>query len=299
MTNLKAISNEPDLVGESPFWDAPSGQLFWVDIVGRKIKSRNLSSGQERHWATKDWPTAIALDADHDGQAVVSFGAGVAVFEFETGAVRFLARPETDPAMRLNEGKCDPQGRFWVASMENNLNPDNTAREMQNHCGRLFRVGPGDEPAIFSEAEFGIPNTMAWSPDRQSFYFADTLRNVIWVYDYDDAEGRVSNRRVLLEGGPGLPDGSGMDSEGCLWNARFGAGKVLRITPDGRIDREIAVPAQNPTACTFAGDDLKTLVVTSGRFGLDDAALAECPDAGRVFVMDAEVAGMPENYFRG
>jgi sugar lactone lactonase YvrE len=297
MSKVECIVETRDLVGESPFWHAAEQQLFWVDIVGRAIRRRD-ADGSVSTWPTEDVPTAIALIED-DADAVVSFGKGLARFSFATGKVTPLCSPEGDDVtMRLNEGKCDPSGRFWAASMDNNLNPDGSARQQTGARGRLLRLDADGGFAQFGDADLGIPNTMAWSPDRSTFYFGDTLRNVIWAYDYDDVEGRVSNRRVLIEGGPGMPDGSGIDSEGCLWNARFSAGRVLRITPQGRIDREIELPCQNPTACTFGGPDRATLFVTSGRFGLPEAEVAANPLHGGLFAVDVGIEGLPDNYFR-
>jgi sugar lactone lactonase YvrE len=177
--------------------------------------------------------------------------------------------------------------------MENNLTDDLAPREQDAACGRLYRID-GARALPMTEAEFGIPNTMAWSPDRRSFYLGDSLRNTIWVWDHDEARGEIANRRVFVSGGPGLPDGSCMDSEGCLWTARFGAGRVIRYDPDGRVEREIALPVQNPTATTFGGPGLTTLFVTSARFGLDEPAEAD----GALLAVETDIRGQEENWYR-
>ena len=298
MTTIEPIVKTRDLVGESPFWHSETDTLYWVDIVGKKLRAM-ASDGSVETWETEDVPTAIAMVQNSD-DAVVSFGKGLARFEFSSGKVTPICAPEgDDPTMRLNEGKCDPQGRFWAASMDNNLNPDGSTREQGTPRGRLLRLNADGSYQSFGEADLMIPNTMAWSPNRTTFYFGDTLRNTIWAYDYDDTRGAVSNRRVLIEGGPGLPDGSGIDSDGCLWNARFGAGKVLRITPDGRIDRMVDLPCSNPTACSFGGPDRKTLIVTSGSFGLPQKQLKENPLEGGVFALSVDVSGQSDNQYRG
>lgn len=134
---------------------------------------------------------------------------------------------------------------------------------------------------------------MVWSPDRDRFYLGDSLRNTIWVWDYDDATGEISNRRIHVSGGPGVPDGSCMDAAGFLWTARFGAGRVIRYDPTGKPDREIMLPAQNPTATTFGGSDLSTLIVTSARFGMENPADAD----GAMMAVQTDVIGQPENRF--
>jgi sugar lactone lactonase YvrE len=293
---IEIIGQSRDLVGESPFWDAVSGRLAWVDIVGRKVRLLDTASGELRTHEMPDYPTAIALGRE-GGDAALTCGGDVGRFNVETGAFKPFATPEEGEgvAMRLNEGKCDPSGRFWVSSMDNNLHPDGSARQMQGSRGRLFRVDGDGTVTAFGEAELGIPNTMAWSPDRTTFYMGDTLRNILWAYDYDDASGTVSNRRVFAEGGPGLPDGSGIDSQGYLWNARFSAGCLIRFAPDGRQDRIIELPVKNPTACTFGGPELRHLYITSGSFGLDTPGEAD----GALLRMETSVSGAPENHFAG
>lgn len=294
---IVAVGATRDAVGESPFWNADTSTLHWVDIAGRKIRSHCFADGSAASRDTGDFPTALALSTATRG--IVSFGQGVMRYDFLSGAMSPLAAPESArPLMRLNEGKCDPRGRFWSASMDNNLNPDATPREMQNWCGGLYRITADGAIKRFGAADLGIPNTMAWSPDRKHFYFGDSMRNVIHVWDYDDASGEIDNRRVFVEGGPGGPDGSTMDSEGCLWNARFGGGQVIRFDPDGRIERILKMPVSNPTACTFGGRDLKTLFVTSSHYGLPPEAIARNSLEGALFGVDTDIRGQAENYWR-
>ena len=284
------IGNIRDGVGESPFWDEKTGMIWSVDITGQMIVQRCLQTGETRVLETDDLPTALALS--DDGGMIVSFGKGVA--RWADGKTGELIVAERDPTMRLNEGACDPSGRMWVASMENNLTADLEPREQDRACGRLFRID-GTVATEMTEPEFGIPNTMVWSPDRNRFYLGDSLRNTIWVWDYDDGTGEISNRRVHVSGGPGVPDGSCMDAEGCLWTARFGAGRVIRYDHDGRPECEVVLPARNPTATTFAGPDMRTLIVTSARFGLEDPEDAD----GAMFAVETDIVGHSENRFRG
>lgn len=285
---IRILGEKRDGVGESPFWSIRDGKVWSVDITGKALVTRDLARGDTATFGTDDLPTALALDLD--GGAIVSFAKGVA--RWHDGQTGPLICAETDPAMRLNEGACDPSGRMWVASMENNLTEDVQPREQTRACGRLFRIdATGAVP--LTEPEFGIPNTMVWSPERDRFYLGDSLRNTIWVWDYDDATGEISNRRIHVAGGPGVPDGSCMDAQGFLWTARFGAACVIRYDPDGKPEREIHVPAQNPTATTFAGSDLSTLIVTSARFGMENPADAD----GAMMAIDTDVTGTPENRF--
>ncbi len=285
---IRILGDLRDGVGESPFWNPKDGKVWSVDITGKALIARDLESGETTKFETDDLPTALALGTD--GVAIVSFAKGVA--RWRDGKTGPLTCAETDPAMRLNEGACDPSGRMWVASMENNLTDDLQPREQTRACGRLFRID-ADGAVPVTEPEFGIPNTMVWSPERDRFYLGDSLRNTIWVWDYDDATGEISNRRIHVSGGPGVPDGSCMDAEGFLWTARFGAGRVIRYDPTGKPDREILLPAQNPTATTFAGADMSTLIVTSARFAMEHPADAD----GAMMAIETDVTGQPENRF--
>jgi sugar lactone lactonase YvrE len=145
-----------------------------------------------------------------------------------------------------------------------------------------------------------ISNSIAFSPDGRRMYFADTPLKKIFVFDYDLEKGAVSNRRLFAEVGPegGYPDGSAVDAEGYLWNAEWGGARVVRYSPDGRIDRVIPLPCSQITCCAFGGDDLATLYITSARDGLDEAARAAQPHAGALFCVSPGVAGLADTPFR-
>ncbi|MEQ8780315.1 MAG: SMP-30/gluconolactonase/LRE family protein [Roseibium album] len=294
-----AVTDIRDQVGESPIWDTETRSLYWVDIIGKSIHHLDTRTSKIRSWDTDDFPTAIALRHTASG-AVVALAGGAALFDFESGAVTSFSSPDPTEGNRLNEGRCDPSGRFWVGSMRTNLNPDGSGREIDQHSGALFRIDPNGSATRLTEFEFGISNTMAWSPDERTFYFGDSLRNVIFAFDYDADTGGLSNRRVLLENyAHGVPDGSAIDDDGCLWNARFGGSRIIRITPDGRIDREIAVPVTNPTSCTFGASDRKTLYVTSAQFTLTETQLQTNPLEGALLATQTDCTGLPDYRFAG
>ena len=149
------------------------------------------------------------------------------------------------------------------------------------------------------EQGIGISNTLAWSPDETRFYFADSLKSRIFVYDYDAESGAISGKRSFFDAsGFGMPDGSAMDVDGCLWNARWGVGRVLRITPDGDIDRQIEIPALQPSSCAFGGPKLDTLFITSARIALSAEALAHLPLSGSVFAISGVGQGLPISHMR-
>jgi sugar lactone lactonase YvrE len=177
--------------------------------------------------------------------------------------------------------------------MRNNVNPDGSTCAIDSKDGNLYRLDP-DGTVTTWRSDIGISNTVAWSPDHRRFYFADSLANVIWAYDYDPATGAIAGERPFFEGfARGLPDGSTVDSEGFLWNCRFYGGCIVRIAPDGAIDRVVEMPVKNITTCTFGGKDMRTLYITTASFDAPGNRFA-----GGLFALHTEVAGQAENMFR-
>lgn len=197
------------------------------------------------------------------------------------------------PFVRLNDGRADPRGSFWIGSMRNNVKADGSPGEAGGQDGILYRIDP-DGGTTIHRRNLGISNTLAWSPNRRKFYFGDSLANIIWAYDYDPVSGEISNERPFLESfSRGLPDGSSVDSEGFLWNCRFYGGCIVRVAPSGQIDRVIEMPVRNVTTCVFGGHDRKTLYITTASI---DAAPGERL-AGGLFALQSDVGGQPENRF--
>ncbi len=284
-------------VGESAHWSASERALYWVDITGRKVERYEPATRRHDSWPIPGFPEAIALR--RNGGAVLALDNRVCLFDF-SAEPRTLCIPEPDrPGNRLNEGVCDPEGRFWVGSMQNNIAPDGSPKAMDASSGRLFRIDADGRATVADVHEYGISNTMAWRDDG-IFLFGDTLARTIYAFDYDRASGRVSNRRVFASTTEhGYPDGSCLDAEGYLWNARFGGGAVIRYAPDGAIDRIVTLPVRNPTSCAFGGPGLRTLFVTSARFSLTNADIARNPNEGALLAVDVGVAGRLAARFAG
>ncbi len=283
-----------DVCGEGAVWHAAHNAVYWTDINRFLIHRLNLTDSAVRTWLFDEPVTALTL-TDRDDVLVVVLGSRVILWEPATDARHdSLFVLDGWPAVRLNDARCDPRGSLWLGSMRNNVNADGSSSPVGGQDGTLVRVDP-DATVTSWRTGIGISNTFAWSPDRRRFYFADTLANVIWVYDYDSSTGAISNERPFLDGfARGFPDGSTVDSEGFLWNCRFFGNCVVRVAPDGKIDRLIEMPVKNITTCVFGGADLTTLFVTT--------ASAEAPRgdrlAGSLFSIQTEVRGQPENRFR-
>lgn len=283
-----------DVCGEGAVWHAAHSAVYWTDINRFLIHRYTLADQSVRTWFFEEPVTALAL-TDRNEVLVVALGSGVILWE-PGSDVRHkpIFRLEEWPRVRLNDGRVDPRGSFWVGSMRNNVNPDGSSGEAGGQDGVLCRIDPEGRVTIHRR-NIGISNTLGWSPDKKRFYTGDSLANVIWVYDYDPGSGEISNEDSFLQDfDRGLPDGSTVDAEGYLWNCRYYGGCIVRVAPDGMVDRVIEMPVKNITTCTFGGSNLKTLFVTT-------AAAQAAPGerlAGGLFAIQCEVRGQPENKFR-
>ncbi len=291
--NGETICTAPtgDRCGEGPVWDATYQALYWTDINRFLIHRFDERERTVKFWLFDEPVTALALTNRQDTLAV-ALGSRLILWNPESDTRRDSSfRLKGWPRVRLNDGRPDPRGSFWLGSMRNNVNPDGSSTEAGGLDGILMRIDPDGSVSEWKR-DIGISNTLAWSPDHSRFYFADSLANRIWSYEYDCATGAISGEQVFFDGFErGLPDGSAVDSEGCLWNCRYGGGCLVRITAGGRIDRIIEMPVANITSCTFGGADYRTLYITtaSGRERLSGALLAS----------RTEAPGQPENRFLG
>lgn len=232
---MERVVDSRDRLGECPLWDGEA--LWWIDIHGRAVK--RLSGTKLEVFPTPEPVGSIAFRQK-----------GGLLRAMQSGIDDWLENP--DPDHRFNDGRCDRSGRFfWVGTLKD---PEFTP------TGRLYRVAANGEAKVFREG-IKVPNSICWSPDGRTMYFADSPRHKIWAFDYRD--GEIANERVFAAPHPGYPDGSCVDADGCVWNAEYGAGRVVRYTPAGKVDRVLDVPAKNPTCCCFGGTALDTLYVTT------------------------------------
>lgn len=292
--NPAAVAVTGDWCGEGPLWHPDEQALYWTDINRFLIHRFDPAGTSVRTWLFDEPVTTLALTSRPDTLAV-ALGSGLLLWRPAADERRSQGfRLPGWPAVRLNDGHPDARGSFWLGSMRNNVNADGTAGKAGGTDGVLVRVDP-DGAVTEWKRGIGIANTMSWSPDGTRFYSADTLSNTIFVYDYDAATGAIANERPFLAGFErGKPDGSAVDSEGCLWNCRYGGSCIVRVAPDGAIDRVIEMPVANITSCVFGGADYRTLYVTT-------AALGEPPGhrlAGSLFAFLTEAPGLPGNRFQ-
>jgi sugar lactone lactonase YvrE len=280
-----------DIVGEGPVWVPEESCLYWVDIGGCRLHRYDPATNMHRTVATPARVGSFALR--RNGGMVAAMEHELGWLDPATGAFEAIAAPEADrPNNRYNDGRCDRQGRFHAGSM-------NLARDWPG--GVLWRLDPSGR---ISEVASGVmvSNGLAWSPDGRTMHWADSPSGRIWRFAYDPDAGLAYDRKLWLEpadDAPGRPDGATVDAEGCYWSARWQGNRVLRFTPDGRIDREIRLPVSRITMCAFGGSDLRTLYITSAREGMSEAEAAAEPLAGALFAVDPGVQGLPEPRFAG
>lgn len=273
-----------NVLGEGAYWDARRQRLWWVDVpMPAKLWSLEPASGKV---ASYDMPQMVmSVRAKRDGSGlIVASHSGVSSFEFESGRLTHLISPEPDkPYNRSNDGGTDARGRFWFGTMQNNIAPDGSPIGIVGAVGTLFRLDP-DMTLSRHQTNISISNTVCWSPDNRTMYFADTATGAIFAYDFDLEAGRIGNRREFARFDRGAPDGSTVDAEGCVWNARWDGGCVVRFTPQGKVDMVVEVPVAKPTSCAFGGPDLGDLYITTARYAGRPEQLAAAPESGNLLV---------------
>jgi sugar lactone lactonase YvrE len=266
-------------LGESPVWDAASGRLFFVDIPAQRLHALDPASGRVEAWPMPEKIGSLALC--RDGRILVALRSSVQLFKPSTGKLEPFATVETDrPHNRLNDGKAGPDGSFWVGSMDDR--PDKEA------IGALYRVSPEGRVEKKFEGTL-VSNGLAFSPDGRTLWFSDSRARWIRCWDHEPGTGGIWNERVVASDVPettGRPDGAAADAEGGYWSAGVSAGVLNRWNADGRIERRVRVPMPAPTMPCFAGDDLRTVFVTS-------LVREAHPMAGGLCSLRLDVAGAP------
>lgn len=279
-------------LGECPVWCERSQSLYWVDLLAGNLHCFDPATGQDRLWPMGEPIGSFALTTA-EGVIVAALKSGIYRHELGSGRRDLLASPEPHrPHNRMNDGRCDPTGRFWVGSMRD---PPDPARK----DGVLYRLGP-DRDCVPMLDGLVTSNGLAFSPDGRTLYHSDSHPSIrtVWAWDFDSAEGRIDNRRVFIDthGLPGRPDGACCDADGCYWMTGNDGWELVRLTPAGHIDRRIPLPIAKPSMVAFGGRTLDALYITSIRPAGD---LSAQPQAGSLFALRPGVTGLPEPLFKG
>jgi sugar lactone lactonase YvrE len=274
-----------DLLGEGPVWSVRRGTLFWVDILAPALRSLDLAAGVASTW---DMPEKIGWAIERAGGDgfIIGLKSGFARLDTGTMQIEHFGHPEPDrPHNRLNDAKVDRAGRIWAGTMDD--------REVE-FLGALYRLDPGLAWTRHDDG-YGVTNGPTFSPDGAIFYHTDSLARTVFAFDLTD-EGSLTNKRLFLrfETSWGYPDGMCTDVDGGIWIAHWGGGRVSRFSPEGRLDRSIALPASQITSCAFGGDRLDRMFVTSAAVGVESEPLA-----GALFEVESGTHGFAPTLFAG
>jgi len=286
------------LLGESPMWQPDERRLWWCDIPGKRLHRFDPATRAHAHW---DFPAEPACCAPWPGgDVLLAMRDGLFRFDPRSGERRRLADPPYDTSCeRFNDGKADPQGRFWVGTIYEPREPA-LAALYRFDDGRLQRMADG----------VTVGNGLAFSKNGRTMYWSDTKAHTIFAFDFDPAEGTLSGRRVFaqfaarasgqdLAAYGGRPDGAALDAEGCYWVAMFEGACLLRLSPAGEVVARLALPVRCPTMPCFGGADLRTLFITTARDKRPRDELEREPWAGCVLQLRVGVPGLPVNFVRG
>jgi sugar lactone lactonase YvrE len=275
-------------LGEGPSWDPETRRLLWVDITAELVHRFDPASGLDE-WFEIGQPVGAAVPSS-DGRLALAVSDGFAFLDPVTGTIERIADVEVDlPDTMMNDGKCDPAGRLWAGTKDANGS---------RAIGSLYRLGP-DRRSVRMVTGLTVSNGLGWSPDRRTMYFIDSPTQRIDMFDFDLDGGEIANRRTLVEVPQawGLPDGMTVDADGFLWVAFWGGSAVRRFDPEGAVASTVEFPVSQVTSCTFGGDDLSALYVTTARDSLSEERLAEQPLAGALFRLAPGVRGQPSHPF--
>ena len=262
MSKIETAYRCKNTLGEGITFSKKDQTLYWLDIDNTsKLHRFNLTNQQIDSFEIPEIVTATSIKSENEIILVSNNGINL----FNTNNKKFQRILNVENKLlhtRSNDGASDVMGRLWFGTMQNNFDKDGESIPIKENIGKLYRV---DKDNIITTVEdnLGIPNTFVWSPDNKNFYFTDTLDGNIMKYDYDVETGNLSNKQFFANFDRGFPDGSTMDTDGCLWNCRWGGSCVVRYKPSGEVDQVIEMPVENITNCVFGGKDLKTLFITS------------------------------------
>jgi L-arabinonolactonase len=277
-------------LGECALWCEREAALWWTDIEGRTLSRWRSADGAVREWKMAERVGSFAFCAA-DARLLLGLASGIALFDPESEQVSAFTPLEAGPAgLRINDGRCDRQGRFVFGLFH----------KAETAVGHFYRIDAGMRIERLPLPPAGVANSIAFSPDGATMYYADSPGRTIFQVDYG-VDGRLGEPRpfVTLAANEGYPDGSTVDAEGGLWNAQWDGGCLVRYDSAGQETDRILLPVSRPTCPAFGGNQLDELFVTTARIGLDEAALTMQPAAGAVFAIQTRRQGLPESRFQG
>lgn len=278
-------------LGEGPIWDEIKQKLWWVDILSCRLNCYDPVTKENRSFDVGEQIGAAALRKK--GGLILALKSGFAFFDVESESITPIENDfENAENTRFNDGKCDPMGRFWVGTLDYNL---------EEGSGNLFWLN-SDLKVDQKLDQLTIPNGMAWNSSADTFYFIDTIARKLYSFRYEKETGEISDQSVIykFEEDLGYPDGMTIDTHDKLWIALYAGRKVIQINPkNGQIDFEVRLQVPKPTSCTFGGEDFKTLFITTCREHMDESEIEKAPLSGSLFSVDLPFNGCPVDRFDG
>ena len=285
MTHVRVIARDRcDTLGEGPLWSPRDQAIYWVDILGRRLNRVNLTDDRVDSWEMPDTISWVIARETRSG-FIAGIGRRFVTLSLDPLSIAPLAAPEDDrDGNRFNDAKADAAGRIWAGSV-----PFTCDRP----TGAFYRLDP-DGAATRVDDDYTIANGPAIAADGMSLFHTDTALGTIYRYRIAP-DGSLTDRApfIVFDDAWGSPDGMTLDADGGLWVACWGGSCVRRFTPDGEFDRLIALPASQITSCTFAGDDLDRMFVTSAAEGVDEQL------GGALFEVDPGCRGLTTHYYQG
>ena len=285
---IELLADFKSVLGEGPVWDARIDRVAWVDIMAGRLHL-TARDGSTR---SIELPSPVGCVVPRAGGGWVAALADGFWAVAADGSTERLVDVQSDrPELRFNDGKCDPQGRFWAGTM---------ALDQRAGAGALYRLDVDLSVTRMVEG-VGISNGLDWSPDGRTMYYVDTPTQRIDTFDFDPASGAIAGRRpfATIDPGDGSPDGLTVDAEGGIWLALWDGWLVRRYLPDGSIEREIRLPVSEVTCPVFGGPDLDELYITTAWEDLSEEQHAAEPLAGGLFRARPGVRGRLPAAFAG
>lgn len=279
------------ILGEGPVWDDEQQILWWVDIMSGRLHKYDPATGKNIFFEMNEHTGAAVLR--RNGGMILALKSGFYFFDEKTGEKDPVADPESHlPGNRFNDGKCDPDGRFWAGTM---------SYDVEKGAGSLYCL---DQDLNVNKKLSGITisNGLAWNSRGDRFFFIDTPTGNIGLFEYDKKSGEITGGEVIthIDKKAGFPDGMTIDAEDKLWVALYGGGKVIRINPEnGETEFEVQLPVPKPTSCTFGGKNLDELYITTCREYLTPEELEKYPHSGSLFKAELPFRGVPPHRFSG
>jgi sugar lactone lactonase YvrE len=275
------------ILGEGPIWHAERKCCYWVDIEGGILFEYHWISKSTRTW-TFDYQVTMVCPGQNNS-LILGLNGGIGRFDTESGKLEYILDVETEyEDIRCNDGACDSKGRLWIGSMQ---------KEFMQGAASLYVI---DKDLKIKKVlkDLTISNGLAWSPDNSRLYFIDSPTRVVQAFNFNEETAEIKFEKNVIEipSELGIPDGMTIDQEGMLWIAHWGGSGIYKWNPnDGSLLDKIEIPAPYVTSCTFAGENLDHLVITTAKGNLNEADLALYPESGNTFVLKVDARGFVSN----